>query len=78
MEKALTPLQSLKSETKLRDYLAIFARRKLVIIVALLSVVGSTFMYVSRIKDIYQSFSTIVIEEKNFAINPLFHQMPEA
>ena len=73
MEKALTPLQSLKSETKLRDYLAIFARRKLVIIVALLSVVGSTFMYVSRIKDIYESFSTIVIEEKNFAINQVMN-----
>ena len=62
-------MQSLKTETKLRDYLAIFVRRKLLIVIALFSVVASTFMYVSRIKDVYESFTTIVIEEKNIAIS---------
>ncbi len=68
MDKNSLSLQSLKSETKLRDYLAIFVRRKLLIFIALASVAGSTFMYISRIKDVYESFATIVIEEKNMAI----------
>jgi capsular exopolysaccharide synthesis family protein len=69
MEKMLSPFQPLKSDTKLRDYFAIFVRRKLLILVAFVSVAGSIFMYVSRIKDVYESFSTIVIEEKNIGIN---------
>jgi len=43
--------------------------------VALLSVVGTTFMYVSRIKDVYESFSTVVIEEKNVAISQAMNNL---
>jgi polysaccharide biosynthesis transport protein len=69
MEKTLSAIQQLKNETKIRDYLSIFFRRKILISAALLSVVGSTVLYVSRMHDVYESFSTIVIEEKNIAIN---------
>jgi polysaccharide biosynthesis transport protein len=69
MDKIPFPLQPLKSEVKLRDYFAIFARRKLLLLVAFISVASSTFIYVSRIKDVYESFSTIVIEEKNIGIS---------
>ena len=76
MEKSLmSNIQQLKSETKVRDYLAILFRRKLVVIVALLSVAGSTVLYVSRIQDVYESFSTIVIEEKNAAISQAMNAM---
>jgi polysaccharide biosynthesis transport protein len=75
MEKTSSSISPLKSETKLRDYLAILVRKKLLIIVALLSVVGSTFMYVSRIKDVYESFSTVVIEEKNVAISQAMNNL---
>jgi polysaccharide biosynthesis transport protein len=75
MDKQISSVQGLSSDNKLRDYLAIFVRRKLLIAVALLSVVASTFMYVSRIKDIYESFSTIVIEEKNLAINQAMNNL---
>jgi polysaccharide biosynthesis transport protein len=75
MEQNSLPLQTFKRETKLRDYLAIFVRRKLLISVALASVVGSTFMFISRVKDIFESFSTIVIEEKNAAISQAMNTM---
>jgi len=76
MEKSMSSnIQQLKSDTRIRDYLAIVVRRKLVILVALLSVAGSTVLYVSRIHDVYESFSTIVIEEKNMAINQAMNAM---
>jgi polysaccharide biosynthesis transport protein len=76
MEKSLTAnIQQLKSETRVRDYLAILFRRKLLVIVSLLSVAGSTVLYVSRIQDVYESFSTIVIEEKNAAISQAMNAM---
>jgi polysaccharide biosynthesis transport protein len=75
MEQNSLPTQTFKRETKLRDYLAIFVRRKLLISVALVSVVASTFMFISRVKDIYESFSTIVIEEKNAAISQAMNTM---
>ena len=70
MEKTLIPnLQRLKTDTRIRDYFAMIFRRKMVFAVSLVSVVLSTVFYVSRIHDVYESYSTIVIEEKNYAIN---------
>ncbi len=62
-------IQQSNTETKIRDYVAIFIRRKSMIVIALLSVVCSTIVYVSKIDDIFESFSTIVIEEDNIALN---------
>ena len=47
----------------------------MIILVSFLSVAGSTFFFVSRIHDVYESFSTIVIEEKNMAINQATNTM---
>ena len=70
MEKTIIPnLQRLKTDTRIRDYLAMILRRKMVFMVSLASVVLSSVFYVSQIRDVYESFSTIVIEEKNYAIN---------
>ena len=76
MENSLiSNMPQLKTETKVRDYLAILVRRKIIILAALLSVAGSTVFYVSRVHDVYESFSTIVIEEKNVAINQAMNSM---
>jgi uncharacterized protein involved in exopolysaccharide biosynthesis len=70
MEKTLVSnLQSLKTDTRIRDYLAMILRRKTVFVVSLASVVLSSVFYVSQIRDVYESFSTVVIEEKNYAIS---------
>jgi polysaccharide biosynthesis transport protein len=59
----------LKNEGGIRFYLTMLMHRKMVMIVAFLSVFLSTLFYVSRIKDVYESYSTIVIEEQNIAIS---------
>jgi polysaccharide biosynthesis transport protein len=65
----LSNLQRLKNEVRLRDYIGMIFRRKTVFVVSFLSVTLSTAFYVSQIRDIYESYSTVVIEEKNYAIN---------
>ena len=65
----LSNLQRLKNEVQLRDYIGMIFRRKTVFVVSFLSVTLSTAFYVSQIRDIYESYSTVVIEEKNYAIN---------
>lgn len=49
----------------LKDYIGVILRRKWIIVLAALSVVGSTAFFVDQIEDIYESYSTIVIEEPN-------------
>ncbi len=58
-------ITGLKTDVRLKDYIAIIHRRKAVIIVSLLSMILSTVFYVYKIEDIYESFSTLVIEENN-------------
>jgi capsular exopolysaccharide synthesis family protein len=65
----MSSLQRLKSGTQFKDYIAIILRRKWMIILSLVSVIGSTVFFVLRIEDIYESFSTVVIEQKNMVIN---------
>ncbi len=60
-----------KTDIGIRDYITIILRRKMVIIVSLLSLVLSTVYYVYRIEDIYESFSTLVIEETNPVMSQL-------
>ncbi len=58
-------ISRLKTDVRLKDYLTVILRRKAVIIVSLLSLVFSTVFYIYQIEDIFESFSTLVIEEKN-------------
>jgi tyrosine-protein kinase Etk/Wzc len=62
-------MQKLKGSTQAKDYIAIILRRRWVILLALLSVLGSTVFYVMRIPDIYESYSTVVLEQSNSAIS---------
>ena len=68
-ESLKTNIEKVKKSTRLKDYLAIFIRRRWIIIIAFLSIVLSTFFYVMHIADIFESFSTIVIEEQNVLIS---------
>ncbi len=54
---------------RLRDYYSILMRRKWIVIISLLSIVGFTVFYVSRLEDEYESYARIVIEEKNQLIS---------
>lgn len=62
-----------KSSVNLKDYVTIIMRRKLVVIISLASVALSTFLYVYRIQDTFESFSIIVIEEKNPVMNQVMN-----
>ncbi|MGD9201276.1 MAG: polysaccharide biosynthesis tyrosine autokinase [Chitinispirillia bacterium] len=59
----------LRTDIKLKDYIGIIHRRKSVIILSILTVALSTVFYVYKIEDIYESFSIMVIEEKNPIMN---------
>lgn len=49
----------------LKDYIAVILRRRWIIILSFISVLLSTFYYVQNIEDIFESYSTLVIEENN-------------
>ncbi len=64
-KSTLTNLNQDNEQTQFKDYILIVTRRMPVILVSFLSLVFSTIFYVYKIEDIYESYSTIVIEEKN-------------
>lgn len=66
-------LQKFRTGAGLKDYIAVLFRRKLIILVSFFSVVISTLYYVYRIEDIYESFSTVVIEEPNSYVNQMMN-----
>lgn len=57
--------QRIRAGVNFRDYVTIVVRRKWIILMALASTVVATVFFVYRIPDIYESNSTIVIEEQN-------------
>jgi tyrosine-protein kinase Etk/Wzc len=57
-------IQKLSSNSNLKDYLSILLRRKWLIIISVLSTVVSTVYYVFQIEDIFEAYSTIVIEDQ--------------
>ena len=65
------PLQKPLQGATIKDYLAILARRRWIIGVSFLTVMISTAFFVYHKEDIYESYSTLVIEEKHAVLNPL-------
>jgi capsular exopolysaccharide synthesis family protein len=65
------PLQKPLQGATLKDYLAILTRRRWIIGISFLTVMISTAFYVYRMEDVYESYSTLVIEEKHAVINEL-------
>ena len=58
-----------RTSASVKDYVGIILRRRWIIILSLLSVASSTVFFVLRIPDIYESFSTVVIEQQNMVLN---------
>ncbi len=56
-------MQNRTAEKSINDYLRVIVRRKWIILLFLLSTLLSTAYFVDNIEDIYESYSTIVIEE---------------
>jgi capsular exopolysaccharide synthesis family protein len=70
VEKSIiSSLSKFRSGTQLKDYIAIIVRRRWIIFMSLLSVALSTMFFVMRIPDVYESFSTVVIEQQNVMLS---------
>jgi len=69
MASLITNLQRLSAGAGFRDYLTTIYRRRWIIVVSFLSVFLSTIYYVYKIQDIYEAYSTIVIEEQYVIVN---------
>jgi capsular exopolysaccharide synthesis family protein len=65
------PLQKPLQGATIKDYLAILARRRWIIGISFLTVMISTAFYVYRLEDIYESYSTLVIEDKHAVLNEM-------
>ena len=65
----LTNLQKLRTTAGVKEYFAIILRRRWVIAVATLSVFIPVFIFVWSIEDVYESYSTVVIEQQNTLIS---------
>ena len=63
------PLQS----ASIKDYISILQRRRWLIGVTFLSVMLSTAFYVYRLEDNYESYSTLVLEQKNAFVNQMMN-----
>lgn len=66
-------INKIKTDIRLKDYISIIQRRMLVIIVSVLSLVFSTVFYVFQIEDVYESYSTLVLEENNPVMNSVIN-----
>jgi len=62
---------ALQSRTGIKDYIAVCLRRRMVIVAAFVSVVAATFFFVSRIPDVFESFSTLVTEDQFVVVNQM-------
>jgi capsular exopolysaccharide synthesis family protein len=61
----------LRTSTGLYEYISVIFRRKWIILLSFLSVFLSTIYYVKQIEDIFESYSTIVIEDKTVYVNQI-------
>lgn len=62
-------IRSSSAERNLNDYIGIIIRRKWIILLSFLSTLISTVYFVYKIEDIYEAYSTVVIEEPSTYIN---------
>ena len=70
VEKSMTSgIQKLRGGPQIKDYVSILLRRRWVVLVSLLSVVGATVFFVMRVPDIYESCSILVIEQPTAVVS---------
>ncbi|HON09505.1 MAG TPA: polysaccharide biosynthesis tyrosine autokinase [Chitinispirillaceae bacterium] len=66
-------IEKFQTNTGFKDYLAVIFRRHWIIVLSFLSVFLSTVYYVFQIEDIYESSSTLVIEEHSAVVNQMIN-----
>ena len=66
-------IEKFQTNTGFKDYLAVIFRRHWIIVLSFLSVFLSTIYYVFQIEDIYESSSTLVIEEHSAVVNQMIN-----
>ena len=66
-------IEKFQTNTGFKDYLAVIFRRHWIILLSFLSVFLSTIYYVFQIEDIYESSSTLVIEEHSAVVNQMIN-----
>jgi tyrosine-protein kinase Etk/Wzc len=69
----LTNLNKIKKDVRLKDYISVIHRRMVVIIISIISLVASTIFYVYKIEDVFESYSTLVIEEKKVVMSSVIN-----
>ncbi|MBN1128646.1 MAG: polysaccharide biosynthesis tyrosine autokinase [Chitinispirillaceae bacterium] len=73
----MSPIKSFEKPMQgatVKDYLSILSRRRWLIGLTFFSVLASTFFYVYRLEETYESYSTLVIEERNTTLTPMAAQ----
>ncbi len=65
--------QKLRNSTSIFEYFYVIMRRKWIILVCFLSIFLSTVYYVKQIADVFESYSTIVIEDNNQYVNQMIN-----
>lgn len=71
MNQIMTP--KLRTSSGLYEYISIVIRRRWIIIISFFSVFLSTLYYVNQLEDVFESYSTIVIEEHNTYVNQMIN-----
>ncbi len=69
----LSNINKIKTDVRLKDYISIIYRRMFVIIISVISLSLSTVFYVYKIEDVFESFSTLVIEEDNVVMSSVMN-----
>jgi capsular exopolysaccharide synthesis family protein len=68
------PFQKPHQGASIKDYLSILARRRWLVGLTFFSVTLSTIFYVYKLEDTYESYSTLVIEEKTLYLQQVVTQ----
>jgi capsular exopolysaccharide synthesis family protein len=71
MNQIISP--KLRTNVGLYEYISVIIRRKWTIVISFLSVFLSTVYYVKQKEDIFESYSTIVIEDQNTYVNQMIN-----
>ncbi len=73
MSSAAPVSRRIQPGARLKDYIAIIYRRYAIILLSIISVSAATVLYVYKLEDTYESYSTLVIEEQQAVIDQAFN-----
>ena len=71
MARFTATMTSTKTGMQMKDFFSMLLRRRWVILISFCTVFGSVVFQTTRIPDVFESFSTLVIEEQNQLITEM-------